>query len=200
MKLTSSYLVTSTLFLPSFVASHWVLCNHRSFNPFGVAFRDHLVPRNRDLFFDMIGGGFASPFSTSTRSLSEGFSRGQIRESEDSFEVVMDVPGIKADDIVVQLEGPKKNILHLKGECTKSSEDGTYQSSRKFDKSYTFDPDTVDVEKISVSLESGVLTVNLPKTPKDLDNNSDAIQNIPVVTKDDSVEKIDGLTITTDEE
>jgi HSP20 family protein len=88
-----------------------------------------------------------------------------IREEDDAFYVDVEVPGLGADDVKVDIE---KNVLTLSGERKVEKEDteGTYRRVERqygsFTRSFTL-PETVDTENISADLDAGVLALRLPK-------------------------------------
>ena len=88
-----------------------------------------------------------------------------IVESAEAFEVRAEVPGMKAEDIHLDVE---KNVLTLRGERTlaETTEGADYRrverSYGSFTRSFSL-PETVDDEAIEANLADGVLTVRLPK-------------------------------------
>ena len=100
-----------------------------------------------------------------------------IREEGDAFYVDAEVPGLKAEDIKVDVE---KNVLTLSGERkveTEETEDKYRRVERQygsFTRSFSL-PETVDTDSISADLKDGVLELKLPKkeapTPKSISVN-----------------------------
>ncbi|MBO6935952.1 MAG: Hsp20/alpha crystallin family protein [Deltaproteobacteria bacterium] len=88
-----------------------------------------------------------------------------IVESPDAFEVRAEIPGMKAEDIHIDVE---KNVLTLRGErqLEETTEGTDYKRVERsygtFTRSFTL-PETVDDEQIEAKLTDGVLTVRLPK-------------------------------------
>jgi HSP20 family protein len=89
-----------------------------------------------------------------------------ILETNDAFKVQMAVPGVKKEDIKIDLE---KNILNISSEkAADEKEDENTKYTRReflygtFCRSFTL-PETIDTEKISAEVNEGILTVNLPK-------------------------------------
>eukprot|EP00792_Barthelona_sp_PAP020_P011312 TRINITY_DN520_c0_g1_i1.p1 TRINITY_DN520_c0_g1~~TRINITY_DN520_c0_g1_i1.p1 ORF type:complete len:138 (+),score=34.11 TRINITY_DN520_c0_g1_i1:53-466(+) len=87
------------------------------------------------------------------------------REGESAYHIDVDIPGVKKEDISVDIN---KNILTISGERkTKAEvkEEDYYKvetSFGKFSRSFTV-PDNVDVENIEARSEDGVLEVVIPK-------------------------------------
>jgi HSP20 family protein len=90
------------------------------------------------------------------------------REGEHAYHVEVDLPGVKKDDIDVDV---KDNIVTISGERkTKKEvkEEDYYKvesSYGKFERSFTL-PENVDVENIHAESEDGVLEVVIPKLAK----------------------------------
>jgi len=88
-----------------------------------------------------------------------------IHETEDSFIVKADVPGVSKDDIQIDL---KDGTLTLRGEKkleNKVSKDNYVRVERSygtFVRSFTL-PKNVDSEKIQAKYKDGVLELKLPK-------------------------------------
>ncbi len=90
------------------------------------------------------------------------------REGEHAYHVEVDLPGVKKDDITVDV---KDNIVTISGERkTKKEvkEDDYYKVESaygKFERSFTL-PENVDVENIHAESQDGVLEVVIPKLTK----------------------------------
>lgn len=90
------------------------------------------------------------------------------REGEFAYHVDVDLPGVKKEDIRVDL---KENVLTISGErYTKEEvkqEDYYRIETRfgKFSRSFTL-PDDADIENIDASSDNGVLEVVIPKLAK----------------------------------
>jgi HSP20 family protein len=82
-----------------------------------------------------------------------------IREENGKYHISVDVPGVKASDLKVEVEHDS-NILHISG-GRKTTKGGTVSETR-FDKRFTIG-DNVDIEKLSANLEDGVLHLVAPK-------------------------------------
>ena len=88
-----------------------------------------------------------------------------VRESEDRFEVTLDLPGLDPNDVNVTFED---GMLTVSGKRQFGSEDtgdtwhriergfGTFARSIRL-------PQTADPERIDASFDKGVLTVSVPK-------------------------------------
>jgi HSP20 family protein len=89
-----------------------------------------------------------------------------VRESQDRFDVTVDLPGLEPDDVNVTFED---GMLSISGKREFSAEDrgetwhriersfGTFARSMRL-------PQTADTERIEAAFDKGVLTVSVPKT------------------------------------
>jgi HSP20 family protein len=87
-----------------------------------------------------------------------------VTETETGFVFELDVPGVRKEDVTVDLNG---TTLLITGELKESETKGvTHRRTRrtgKFAYRVTL-PRTVDAENVEAKLADGVLTVNVPKT------------------------------------
>ena len=83
----------------------------------------------------------------------------QINEDEKNYSIAIDVPGVKADEMKMELEDNNR-VLHLSG--GRKFKDGNTYTETKFDKRFTIGTD-VDLGKMKADLSEGVLTVTAPK-------------------------------------
>lgn len=87
------------------------------------------------------------------------------REGEYAYHIDIDLPGVKKEDIKVDIED---NVLKISGERNfkkEVKEEDYYKietSFGKFQRNFTL-PDNVDVENIDASSKDGVLEVIIPK-------------------------------------
>ena len=89
-----------------------------------------------------------------------------VRESQDRFDVTVDLPGLEPGDVNVTFED---GMLTISGKREFSAEDrgetwhriersfGTFARSMRL-------PQTADTERIEATFDKGVLTVSVPKT------------------------------------
>lgn len=92
----------------------------------------------------------------------------EITDTEKSYRVSLDIPGLKKEEIDIEV---KENALYITGERkfeTKSEKDNVLRTERKYGKfSRVFSlPQNVNTEMIEARFEDGVLEVNLPKEEK----------------------------------
>jgi len=89
------------------------------------------------------------------------------RETDMQIELTAELPGLEAKDVEVSVSG---NVLTLKGEKkseTRRQEGQTFHSERSFGSFYRRVelPAGIEKDKISASLENGLLRVVAPKVP-----------------------------------
>ena len=94
-----------------------------------------------------------------------------IKDNEDKYEIAIDVPGIKANDIKVQVEQGGR-ILRLSGE-RKSRHDNTV-TEYTFERQFTLSND-IDASKVEANINDGVLVVTLLK-----DEARHVVKSVPV--------------------
>jgi HSP20 family protein len=91
------------------------------------------------------------------------------REGEFAYHIDVDLPGIKKEDINIDI---KENTLTISGERNTKEEvkeEDYYKVETlfgKFQRVFTL-PENIDVENITASSENGVLEVLIPKVEKD---------------------------------
>jgi len=91
-----------------------------------------------------------------------------IREEEDRYLLVADLPGIDRKDVDITVED---NTLTFRGERTAEKDDSNtgYRHRERvhgeFLRQFTL-PDTADTENISATVNAGVLEIEIPKQEK----------------------------------
>jgi HSP20 family protein len=111
-----------------------------------------------DRFFDRGGSDQATSAVWSPRT--------DLMETDESYRIRLDLPGMKKDDINITLQN---NTLTVRGERTSERTDDREEYVRverafgTFHRTFTL-PDAVDAERIEAAYDDGVLTVTVPKT------------------------------------
>ena len=91
--------------------------------------------------------------------------RADIHETEKEVIVDLELPGVKKEDIKIEV---KSNLLTISGEWKQERKTETAEGSRterhygKYERSFTL-PDTVSEDKITAVYTNGVLTLTLPR-------------------------------------
>jgi HSP20 family protein len=86
----------------------------------------------------------------------------EINETDDNYQIAVDVPGVKSEDMTVQLENDGK-VLHISG-GRKVVKDNT-TTETKFEKRFKIGGN-VDLQKVTANLADGVLVLSAPKIEK----------------------------------
>ena len=100
--------------------------------------------------------------------------RYEITDDEKKFQVAVDVPGVKMEDIHVTLERDNA-LLSISGIREASGE--SYKFTSKFSQSFSLDP-TVITDELTANLKDGVLIVSAPKDMKRLEQ---SVRKIPIL-------------------
>lgn len=114
-------------------------------------------------FSDWIDDFFDEALNLTTGRFTPGMN---VYETDGAFEITLELPGLKKDDIDISIDN---NMLNISGErkATREENGRTYHrvESRfgKFSRSLPL-PNNIDDEAIEANYENGVLTVNIPKT------------------------------------
>lgn len=110
----------------------------------------------------------AAPTFGRTVPATEHLPRTNILEGEQDFRIVMDLPGVRNEDLDISLEG---KMLTVKAERDLATPEGyagrRLELAAKVTWKRSFDlGDGIDAEKIGARLEHGILTLTLPKSDK----------------------------------
>ena len=88
-----------------------------------------------------------------------------ITEKNESYEIEMEVPGMKKNDFIIKLDGNILTISTEKNEEIKNETDKVIRkefSTKKFKRSFTLDEKT-DGTNINAKYENGILKLEIPK-------------------------------------
>ena len=116
-----------------------------------------------DDFFD---GGFFGAHNPLYGKNAKYLMKTDIREMDDSYELAVDLPGFKKEDIHVDVDG---DTMTIRAERHSEHEDqdkkGNYVRCERSYGSYqrAFDISGVEVANISAQYNDGVLKLNMPK-------------------------------------
>lgn len=115
-----------------------------------------------DRFFDRTSDGQNTTAVWSPRT--------DLLETNDTFRIRLDVPGVSKEDISINLQN---NTLTVSGErpSEPAGEDAEYVRVERafgtFHRTFTL-PDAVDADNIEATYDNGVLTITVPKTEKSM--------------------------------
>lgn len=124
-------------------------------------FRDAMIPSNMMSLFDNILNETTQKFERNTFFTP----RVNVLEKTNSFEIHLALPGIKKEEIKIELDGDK---LAIYGErkLTETKEDEKYHMVEnhygKFSRTFTL-PENIDKTKIEAEYSDGMLCLVLPK-------------------------------------
>ena len=110
-----------------------------------------------------VGGGWPSQL------LSEGAGWSpfvDIEEQDDAYMLEAELPGVKRDDVNIEVVG---NELSITGEIKEKERKGALRRRTRRTGRFEYHvrlPDQVDASKIDASLDQGVLTVRVPKAER----------------------------------
>merc|ERR1712232_611146 len=102
--------------------------------------------------------------------------RYELVDNDEKFQLTVDVPGIKEEDIDIKLDDGQ---LTVKGQRIAESDSSRFSS--RFAQSFYLDP-TVDVDNFTATLKNGVLVVS---APKDLGKLEENVRRIPTTPLED---------------
>ncbi len=92
----------------------------------------------------------------------------EVRETDDAFLFKADLPGVKQEDVNIELLGNRLQISGKRDQEREEKEgDRIYAYERSFgsfSRAFTL-PDNVDTEHIRCELKEGVLSLAIPKKP-----------------------------------
>lgn len=83
--------------------------------------------------------------------------RAEVEQNDEAFILRVDLPGVKKEDLKIDMVGRTVKIL---------AERKRDASSVRYERHFTF-PVTVEMSKLEASLESGVLTIAVPKAEEE---------------------------------
>merc|ERR1719373_755635 len=116
------------------------------------------------------------------RMYSPSTNRYELIDNEEKFQLTVDVPGIKEEDIDIKLDDGQ---LTVKGQRIAESDSSRFSS--RFAQSFYLDP-TVDVDNFTATLKNGVLVVSAPKEKAKMKEN---VRRIPITPLEDIVADAD---------
>lgn len=91
-----------------------------------------------------------------------------VSESADGFQVSVDLPGVKPDDVKVELHEGRLTVSGTR-QTVKEDKDKNYHRVERLSGSFVRSialPNEVDMEQIDAHYEHGVLHISLPKSAK----------------------------------
>ena len=114
-------------------------------------------------FYDMLDDFFTNPLSTSRNLMNDTFKM-DIQDKEDKYLIEADLPGIKKEEIELNLNEGRLTISIKREEKEEKEKENYIHKERRYS-SMTRSVYLGDVkdENISAKLEEGVLCIDIPK-------------------------------------
>ena len=129
----------------------------------------HLAPRrNRTLFDQLMTDPFDAFFNTAPAPhATPTLMRTDIKEHEGGYDIVVDLPGFKKEDVEASL---KDGVLTIKAKTSSETTDedpkGTYVRKERFSGSCSrafYVGEEIEEEEIKAKFENGTLQIAIPK-------------------------------------
>ncbi|KAJ3033922.1 hypothetical protein HDU99_010767 [Rhizoclosmatium hyalinum] len=149
--------------------------NDPFFEPFNAVERQMI----NSFFGDVARPGFSTQLKTPNWSAVVTSIRWDVKETENSYVVNVDLPGLNKDEVNVSV---KDNVLTISGEHKSSVEDKNEvrhiveRSSGSFSRSIVL-PKDASAEEIKASMADGVLKLEITKVPV---SPEEGIKKIPI--------------------
>jgi HSP20 family protein len=91
-----------------------------------------------------------------------------ISETAEGYEVSVDIPGVKPEDVKLEIHENQLVVSGKRVSCTEKKEKNYHRVERSFGEFQraVLLPSAVDQDKIEATYDAGVLHVNLPKAVK----------------------------------
>jgi len=131
-----------------------------------------MLPRHRASMVDHMSEIFSVPVALNSlleqqqrqvvASMNRSSPRYNIVEDENMMELMLDLPGVRAEDVSIALQEGGK-VLKITGSRKYRRQQHGRVITSEFDQVFTIDPSILDVEEISANLSDGVLVVSVPK-------------------------------------
>ena len=93
--------------------------------------------------------------------------RTDVKDTGDAYVIEAELPGFKKEDITVSVEEDVLTVTATRKEEKSDKKDGYLRRERSYGSfSRSFDVSQVEADRITGSLEDGILTLQLPKRHK----------------------------------
>ena len=132
-----------------------------------------LVPRSNRIFNDLMTDPFDNFFGTMAApsvKTAPNLMRTDIRETEIGFELTIDLPGFKKDEVNVELKNGYLTIQAAKGlDKDETDKKGKYIRQERYAGSCSrsfYVGEDVEPEDVTAKFENGILQLSIPKAAK----------------------------------
>lgn len=135
------------------------------------------------LLDNLFNNNWMAPFERLNKHLEKGLLSplSDIAETKDEYQVSVELPGLKDEDVEISLED---NVLTIKGEKKQeeTKEERNYHYAERsygaFERSISL-PDNIKADAISATFNNGVLNISIPK----MANPPSTVKKIPLKKK-----------------
>jgi len=127
--------------------------------------KENTFPTFKNLIENFFESEFPTFGTTFSRFIGSTIPSANIKETEENFQIELGIPGIKKEDIKIDLEDDVLTISsEQKEEKTEEKDNYTRREFNysSFSRSFQL-PEIVDTEKISASYKDGILNIVIPK-------------------------------------
>lgn len=124
-----------------------------------------LITRNESPFLDFTKKFFGNDFEYYPSRLFESKALSNIIEEEDKYSIELSAPGFKKDDIKIEIDN---DVLRISSDVEDENEEeknGYYRREfykSSFERNFAL-PKNINKNKISASMEDGILNIDIPK-------------------------------------
>ncbi|MDD6730695.1 MAG: Hsp20/alpha crystallin family protein [Eggerthellaceae bacterium] len=128
-----------------------------------------LVPAKRNFFDDFMMSPFDAFFDApqAQGKSTAGLMKTDIKETDKDFQLTIDLPGVKKDDVTVQIADGYLDIeAESKHETEDKDENGAFLRKERFEGKCSrkfYVGDEIDEDAITAKFENGTLKVTVPK-------------------------------------
>ena len=132
-------------------------------------FKKDSFNRKDDFLTPLLNNLFDNDFFNAMSN--RGNFRADLKETNDSYLVVADLPGVKKGDIDIEFQNDNLVITAKREEATEDNKESYVRRERHYGEfRRSFYIDNVDEDKVEAKFEEGVLRIHLPKLTKDDEN------------------------------
>lgn len=132
-------------------------------------FKKDSFNRKDDFLTPLLNNLFDNDFFNAMSN--RGNFRADLKETNDSYLVVADLPGVKKGDIDIEFQNDNLVITAKRDESVEDSKESYVRRERHYGEfRRSFYIENVDEDKIKAKFEEGVLRIHLPKLTKDDEN------------------------------
>lgn len=128
---------------------------------------NYLIKRNGGSSFDLLDDAFNSFFKPMFYEEKYNVMKTDIRETEKSYLMEVEVPGFEKKDISISLEKGYLTVSAEKKECSDKSEN-YLRKERSCRVSRSYYVGEVNKEAVKAKYENGVLEIEIPKKEKEI--------------------------------